>query len=557
MRSAVHLAAEVGARLVVGSLLLGALPAKQKRSRRGRGRGGPVKVPTCRVLRLVLGDQLDAEHSWFRSTDPDVLYVIAELHQEATYVRHHVQKIAAFFAAMAAFADALQKKGHRVRHLDLDETAAFADLPALLDRLIDASGAERFEYQRPDEYRLARQLAGYADDCAVEVRRFESEHFLVPFGEIPQWFPEGRQHRMEHFYRKLRRRLGILVDDEGRPEGGRWNYDADNRKKLPADEPLPEPLRFDNAVAEILERIARHDIPVIGAAPGETLDWPVDRSQSLRLLAHFTRHALARFGPYQDALTARDWLLFHSRLSFSLNSKMLSPAEVVEAALARWRERPDALPLSSVEGFVRQVLGWREFVRGVYWTHMPDYAGLNHFGNDRPLPGFFWTGETDMACMAQAIGQSLEHAYAHHIQRLMVTGNFALLAGIDPDAVDAWYLGIYIDAIEWVELPNTRGMSQFADGGIVGSKPYAASGNYIRKMGDHCADCRYRVDQRSGPDACPFNSLYWHFMVRHREELSGNPRIGMLYGSWDRMDAGRREAILETAEAQLENIEKL
>jgi deoxyribodipyrimidine photolyase-related protein len=547
--TAVHLAAQVGGQLGRGALLFGTLPQKPP--------VGPMKVPACRTLRLVLGDQLDRSHSWFDKVDPDTLYVIAELRQEATYVRHHVQKIVAFFAAMQAFARTLEGAGHRVLYLDLDTTAEYRDLPALLTALLAGSGADRFEYQRPDEYRLKRQLENFGQRSGLPCRCVESEHFLLAFGELPEWFPRGKKRLMEHFYRRMRRELGVLVDDQGQPEGGRWNYDRDNRARLPGDTPLPRPLNFDNLVGEFLERIRRHGIPVIGRMAGETLDWPVDRDQSLALLGHFIEHGLPDFGRYQDAMSGRDWLLFHSRLSFSMNTKMLSPREVVGAVLAAWGADPERYPLASVEGFIRQVIGWREYMRGIYWAYMPEYAGMNHFGHHRALPHYYWDGETGMACMAQAIGQSLEHAYAHHIQRLMVTGNFALLAGIDPDAVDAWYLGVYIDAIEWVEMPNARGMSQFADGGIVASKPYSASGNYIRKMGDYCQNCRYRVTERSGPDACPFNSLYWHFMLRNREELSANPRIGMLYRSWDRMDADQRDAILSTAEAHLENIERL
>jgi deoxyribodipyrimidine photolyase-related protein len=539
----------MGGPLGRGALLFGTLPTKPP--------ARPMKIPACRTLRLVLGDQLDSAHSWFHTVEPDTLYVIAELRQEATYVRHHVQKIAAFFAAMQAFARKLEGAGHRVLHLDLDTTAEYRDLPALLAALLAGSEAKRFEYQRPDEYRLLRQLEAFSGSAAIPCRCVDSEHFLLPFGDLSSWFPSGKKHLMEHFYRRMRRELGVLVDDQGQPEGGRWNYDSENRARLPEDQPLPEPLSLHNSVEVFLERIRRHGVPVIGRMSGDTLDWPLDRDQSLALLDHFITHGLADFGRFQDAMSGRDWLLFHSRLSFSMNTKMVSPREVVDAVLGAWRAEPDRYPLASVEGFVRQVIGWREYMRGIYWAYMPEYAQRNHFGHQRPLPHYYWDGDTGMACMAHAIGQSLDHAYAHHIQRLMVTGNFALLAGIDPNAVDAWYLGIYVDAIEWVELPNTRGMSQFADGGIVASKPYSASGNYVRKMSDYCGGCRYRVNQRSGEDSCPFNSLYWHFMVRNRETLAANPRIGMIYRSWDRMDTDKRDAIMSTAEARLANIEQL
>ena len=362
---------------------------------------------------------------------------------------------------------------------------------------------------------------------------------------------------MEYFYRRMRRRLGILVDRDGKPEGGRWNFDKENRHRLPADRPLPARLEFRNPVGRILDRSARHGISTIGRIEGRHSPWPANRRQSLQLLDSFVRDGLPEFGRYQDAMTGRDWSLFHSRLSFSMNTKMLSPREVVAAAVAAWQADPGRIPLASLEGFVRQIIGWREFVRGIYWSHMPGYASANHFGHDRPLPGFYWDGRTRMACMAQAIGQSLDHAYAHHIQRLMVTGNFALLAGLDPVELDEWYLGIYIDAIEWVELPNTRGMSQFADGGVMGSKPYCASGSYINRMSDHCGDCAYDVKSRSGDRSCPFNSLYWHFMHRNRESLAANPRMAVLFRNWDRMAEERRLAILETAQRRLDHLGNL
>ena len=379
----------------------------------------------------------------------------------------------------------------------------------------------------------------------------------MPFDALDAYLPAGKQPRMEHFYRRIRRESGWLMDADGQPTGGRWNFDAENRKAMPAGVQPPAPRLFDNPLCDARARLERHGIRTIGRLAGDSLTWPVDRQQSLQLLEDFVERLLPEFGPYQDALTDRGWSLFHSRLSFSLNVKLLSPREVVEAVLEAWRAQPERYPLACVEGFVRQVIGWREFMRGIYWTRMPAYAGLNELDHQRPLPAFYWTGETRMACMAQAIGQSLEHAYAHHIQRLMVTGNFALLAGVHPDQVDEWYLGIYIDALHWVELPNTRGMSQFADGGVVASKPYVSSGNYLNKMGDHCANCHYDVKKRTGERACPFNALYWHFMHRHQARLERNPRIGMVYRSWARMEPATRSALLEHAERMLESIDTL
>ncbi|NVD08534.1 cryptochrome/photolyase family protein [Vibrio sp. JPW-9-11-11] len=509
-------------------------------------------------IRLILGDQLDSNHSWFQQVDDSVLYLIAELPQEASYTRHHVQKVCAFFAAMEQFARQLCEQGHQVVHLTLDETCEFSHLPSLLEHYIARTGASRLEYQRPDEYRLCQQLSQlFIPDC--EVVLVESEHFLLPFAELHDYFSPGKHVMMEHFYRKMRRRFNLLME-QGKPVGGKWNYDANNRNKLKAAdiENLPEPLLFATDVSSIVERIARHRIATIGRAENNLI-WPVNRNQSLSLLAHFCQVCLPLFGRFQDAMTEQHrakWSLYHSRLSFSINSKMLHPREVVEAVLSAYANNP-TVDIAQVEGFVRQIIGWREYIRAVYWVNMPNYASLNHLTAKRALPDYFWSGETKMACLHQAIGQSLEYAYAHHIQRLMVTGNFCLISEIDPDQVDSWYLGIYIDAIEWVEMPNTRGMALFADGGIVGTKPYAASGAYINRMSDYCKKCHYQVKTKSGEGACPINSLYWRFMIKHRDRLAANPRIGMIYRTWDKMDSQAQQAVLDTAQHYLDHIEQL
>ena len=509
-------------------------------------------------LRLILGDQLNASHSWYRAQDDGVLYLIAELHQEASYVRHHVQKVCAFFAAIESFANALKAAGHQVKHLTLDDTASFTDLNALITALCAEHSIEQFEYQQPDEYRLAEQLKTL--ELGIPLSCWDSEHFLLQQEELTSYIKVGKHNRMESFYRKLRKRFDILMDGP-EPLGERWNFDGENRNKLKAAdlEKIPQPLLFSNPVSSYLERIQRHNIDTLGSATEELL-WPVNRQQSLQLLDFFCEHCLPNFGRFQDAMTKHGesrWSLYHSRISFALNSKILHPMQVIDAAIKRFEEPGSGVDLAQVEGFVRQILGWREYVRAVYWVNMPDYGERNTFEANRDLPEYFWNGETKMACMKQAIDQSLEYAYAHHIQRLMVTGNFAMLAGIDPDQVDNWYLGIYIDAIEWVEMPNTRGMSQFADGGLIATKPYAASGSYINKMSDYCKDCHYSVKERFTEDACPFNSLYWHFMQRHSERFSRNPRTAMAYRTWDKMDIEVKQALLERADYCLSNLDQL
>lgn len=510
------------------------------------------------TLRFILGDQLNISHSWFDKQDPGVLYILAEIHDEATYTHHHIQKICAFFDAMAKFSQELQLAGHNTVLLTLDDTAGLPNFPSVVSHLVNHYRPLNVEFQRPDEYRLLQQFQSIQIPD-VEISLVDSEHFLLDFEQIEQNFPRAKHVKMEFFYRRMRKRYSILMEHD-KPVGGKWNYDINNRKKIPknAITQVPDPMLFSHNVTEIRSRLQRHNISTIGELEGELL-WPTNRGESLKLLQHFCENCLPNFGRYQDAMTEdspNGWSLYHCRLSFSLNAKLLHPREVIEAAIEAY-EQNQAIDLSQIEGFVRQILGWREYIRGVYWANMPDYKHLNALTGQKSLPNFFWNGDTKMSCMRAAIGQSLKYSYAHHIQRLMVTGNFCLLAGIDPDEVDAWYLGIYIDAIEWVEMPNTRGMALFADGGIVGTKPYAASGSYINRMSDYCKGCHYDVKQRIGCDACPFNSLYWNFMNKYRDKIATNPRVGMIYRSWDALDDQQQSEVIAHAQFILSNIESL
>ncbi|WLD58172.1 cryptochrome/photolyase family protein [Salinispirillum sp. LH 10-3-1] len=504
-------------------------------------------------VRLILGDQLNAAHSWFRVIDPNVLYVMAELRQETDYAQHHIQKVLAFFASMRQFAAALQKAGHRVRYDSLDDTAAVSNMTEWLAVVLQEEQAHAFRYQAPDEYRLTAQLRAYGTTLALPVAMDDSEHFLTP-RDAWNRYPN---HRMEFFYRALRKEYRVLLTPDGKPEGERWNFDAENRQRWPKGKVPPEPLTFAHDVRAIKDLLQRHGVKTVGSVNAEALLWPITRRESRALLDWFIQHALPEFGAYQDAMTDAGWSLMHSRLSFSLNTKMLHPLEVIRAVEAAWRAEPERISLAQVEGFIRQILGWREYVRALYWQHMPDYAQHNTLNAQRALPRYYWDGDTKMACMAHSIQQSLDFAYAHHIQRLMITGNFALLAGVHPDMVDAWYLGIYIDAIEWVEMPNTRGMSQYADGGVIASKPYAASGQYIKKMSDYCTGCYYDVKARSGVGSCPFNSLYWSFIERHRARFSENIRMKLVYANWDRQAESQRSAILATASQYLNDLDAL
>lgn len=511
------------------------------------------------TLRLVLGDQLNAGHSWYRDKDPGILYLVAELRQETDYIRHHVQKICAFFAAMRDFADALASSGKSVRYLSLDDTAEYHDLADLIGSIIQQEQIQKFQYQRPDEYRLLKQCRemSWPD---VEVSEFDTEHFLLPFDEIEKEIKPGKSAKMEFFYRRMRKRYDILMAGD-QPAGGQWNYDQQNRNPITDKDYdlIPRPLMFRNSVAEILARLDRHKVDYFGEVH-DPLPWPVNRKQARRLLKHFCTHCLPDFGRYQDAMTTGSkyhWSLFHSRLSFALNTKMLSPLTVIDAAIDYYHQHQSEIDIAQIEGFVRQILGWREYIRGIYWANMPKYSKLNALKARRRLPSFFWSGETRMSCMRHAIGQSLEYAYAHHIQRLMITGNFCLLAGIDPRQVDGWYLGIYIDAIEWVEMPNTRGMTQYADDGLVASKPYAASGAYVNRMSNYCRQCEYNVKKKVGEDACPLNSMYWHFITRHADRFRSNGRMQMVYRNLDKMETSMLTQVMERAEWCLDHLDEL
>ncbi|MCG6893593.1 MAG: cryptochrome/photolyase family protein [Desulfobacteraceae bacterium] len=510
-----------------------------------------------KTLRLILGDQLNPNHSWFQEVRDDRVYALMEVRQETDYVRHHIQKVTGFFAAMRAFSRELARLGHRVRYLRLDDPDNEQCFEDNLRRWIQRDGITRLQYLLPDEYRLDRQLQEMGSRLPVPVSAEDTEHFLTRRSDVKRLFEGKKRYLMETFYRHMRKKHDILME-EGKPEGGKWNYDRSNRNRYDGTVPLPPPKVFANAVDDIVETIQKCGVKTFGDIEPERFVWPVNRAQAIEQLEEFVESRLPHFGTYQDAMTSESGSLFHSRLSFALNTKMLHPVEVVEAAVAASRGASGTeAAIEQVEGFVRQILGWREFVRGVYWAHMPEYERLNHLGHKAALPRYYWTADTRMACMRAAIAQTLKTAYAHHIQRLMVTGNFALLAGVHPDEVDAWYLGVYIDAVQWVEIVNTRGMSQYADGGIVATKPYVSSANYLRKMSDYCDDCRYDPGKKTGGDACPFNSLYWDFLHRNRDRLEKNPRMAMMYRTWDRMKEDARKALLKQAKHYRDRIDDL
>lgn len=513
------------------------------------------------TVRLILGDQLNAAHSWFRTKDERIHYVMMEVRSETDYVRHHAQKVLGIFAAMRGFAKALQHAGHQVTYLSLDDPNNQPSFAQNIRALLSKHQATAFEWQQADEFRLHQHLHQLADELrqheGIRCQEHSSEHFLCDRDALIEQFSE-KVPRMEYFYRDMRRRHRILVDDADQPEGGKWNYDAQNRKKWKGQPPAIDWPSLSHDVQNLWHMIQSEGVQTLGEPMADALPWPITRTQAKQWLTHFIDHLLPHFGDYQDAMSVHHRTLFHSGLSFALNIKMLHPNEVIHAAWQAY-QRGHA-PLAATEGFIRQILGWREFVRGVYWSRMPEYADTNALGANRPLPAWYWSGETKMQCLHQAISQSLQTAYAHHIQRLMVTGAFALMAGCHPDEVDAWYLGIYVDAFEWVEMPNTRGMSQFGDGGVIASKPYCGSAGYMHKQSDYCQHCHYDRKKRHGDNgkpACPLNSLYWHFMQRHLPRFSQNHRMSMALASFKKMDEAEQQATLNQAETYLANMDSL
>jgi deoxyribodipyrimidine photolyase-related protein len=501
-----------------------------------------------RNLVLVLGDQLDRGSAAFDGFDPaaDAVLMI-ETASEAKHVWSHKARIAIFLSAMRHFRDALKKERIPVDYRRLEDEENTGDLASELEAAVRRLHPRRLVTVEPGEWRVMNLIETAARKLGVEIDIRPDRSFFCP-REVFESHAKGRkQLRMEFFYREMRRRTGTLLD-AGKPAGGKWNYDAENRgsfgKAGPGELPLPPAFAPDALTRRVIrlvnERFAGH--------PGATdsFDWPVTPEHAAAALEDFVSHRLPVFGAYQDAMWTGEPFLYHSLLSPALNLKLLDPRKAVAAAEKAWRK--GRAPLASVEGFVRQILGWREFVRGVYWRFMPEYIERNALGAKLPLPGFYWTADTDMACLRAVIGQTLDHGYAHHIQRLMVTGLFALLLGVNPIEVHRWYLAVYVDAVEWVELPNTLGMSQYADGGVMASKPYAATGKYIRRMSNYCDGCRYDPAGRTGETACPFTTLYWDFLLRHEKALARNQRMRLQVRNLERLGTGERRSLQRRAE---------
>lgn len=496
-----------------------------------------------RHLVLILGDQLDADALALADFDPaqDALWM-AEVAEESTHIPSSKQRTALFLSAMRHFAAEQRALGRTVLYTLLDAAANTGTLAGELTRTLTQIQPQKLVLTAPGDWRVLKALQAVAREHELPLELKDDTHFITTVREFAAHAHGRKQLRLEYFYREVRRKTGLLMQGKD-PIGGQWNFDADNRGAFPASGPekVPPPLRFapdaitQDVIALVQQRFANN--------PG-TLDsfaWPVNRAQALEALAAFIKQRLPLFGQYQDAMWQGEVWLYHSHLSAALNLKLLHPLEVARAAEQAYH-RGEA-PLEAVEGFIRQVIGWREYVRGIYWTQMPEYIAKNALQAEHPLPAVYWSGESEMACMRDAVQQTLAHGYAHHIQRLMVTGLYALLFGARPQEVHAWYLGVYVDAVEWVELPNTLGMSQFADGGLMASKPYAATGKYIQRMSNYCKGCRYKPDLRTGPDACPMTTLYWDFLLRHETLLAQNPRMVMQVRNLQRISDAEKDAI--------------
>lgn len=504
------------------------------------------------VLRLILGDQLGTDISSLQDADAgkDII-LLCEVMEESTYVKHHKKKIAFLFSAMRHFAEELKGKGFHVDYIKLDDKNNSGSFAGEVTRAVKRHDVKQVVVTEPGEYRVLQSMKAWEDDLGVEVEIREDDRFLCSHAEFRTWAKGRKALRMEYFYREMRKKYDVLMEGD-HPVGGKWNLDAENRKppKAGMDIPKTYSAKTDAITDEVIKLVADRFDDHFGDL--EPFYFAVTRDQALYALDKFVDERLAKFGDYQDAMVEGEPWMYHSHISFYINCGLLNAREVITKAVEAYEQ--NNAPLNAVEGFVRQIMGWREYVRGIYWLNMPGYEKENGLNARRKLPAFYWTGKTDMNCLKQCVKETKEHAYAHHIQRLMVLGNFALLAGIKPEEVNEWYLIVYADAYEWVEMPNVTGMILYADGGYLASKPYAAGGNYINKMSDYCGNCRYKVQEKHGENACPFNYLYWDFLMRNRTKLEGNHRVGMMYKTLDRMSAEKRQAYAKDAQRFLDSL---
>ncbi len=497
-------------------------------------------------LCFILGDQLSESLSSLAAIDKhkDLIF-LCEVTEEATYVAHHPKKIAFLFSAMRHFAQLLTGLGYRVRYTEYDDVDNAGCFEAELCRAIDEEKILEVHVTFPGEWRVLQKMERLKKELLIPLIIHEDTRFLCSIDEFNCWAKDKKQLRMEYFYRMMRQKHHLLTDTRGKPVGGTWNYDKQNRKNANHIKTFPGRLThpIDEVTSAVLSLVEKNFSHHFGQL--YPFNFAVTREQALCEANDFIEHCLVYFGDYQDAMRSNEANLYHSKLSFYLNAGLLLPLELCCIAEEAFKNK--LAPLNAVEGFIRQILGWREYVRGIYWLMMPDYANKNYFNSSRPLPSLYWGQDTRMFCIKEVVRQTKTEAYSHHIQRLMITGNFALLAGLNPKDVCEWYLAVYADAFEWVELPNTLGMALYADGGVMASKPYAASGKYIQKMSNFCKSCTYDPRHIVGEHACPFNSLYWNFIDQHQDTLKINPRLHYAYLNWNKMDQEKKKNILDKA----------
>jgi deoxyribodipyrimidine photolyase-related protein len=496
-----------------------------------------------RNLVIVLGDQLDATSAAFDGFDPHTDAILQmEVREEATYIRQHKKRLVYFFSAMRHFRDEQRANGRQVFYSLIDDPQNTGTLAGEVQRWGAELTPKTMIVVEPGDWRLRQQL----QSLNLNIVFREDRHFICSHEAFAAFTSHHPHYVLETFYRAMRLKHDILLDADRQPMGGRWNFDKDNRAKLNPKKGslLAQKLRFESD--EITQDVIRLVERLFPNSPGTLahFDMPVTRAQALAALDDFVLHRLPEFGRYQDAMLGGEPFLFHSMLSGPLNLHLLNPHEVIAAAIAN----PSQAPLNSVEGFVRQILGWREFVRATYWRLMPGYAQENALNAALPVPSFYWTGQTEMRCLSEAIQHTLDHAYAHHIERLMVLGLFCLLLGVRPYAVHEWHMSMFWDAIDWVSLPNTLGMSQYGDGGRMATKPYVASGQYINRMSNHCSSCRYDPKAALGEAACPFTTLFWDFLARHQTKFAKNPRMNYVYANLARKEPGEVTAIRRQAD---------
>ncbi|MFW5805927.1 MAG: cryptochrome/photolyase family protein [Bacteroidales bacterium] len=507
-------------------------------------------------LRLILCDQLNPNHSWFSNQDNNIRYLMMEIKPKPGHVKQHKQKLLARFASMQIFANELKKEGHNIRYIHLNDPDNEHNIGWNILNIIEQNRITAFEYQEPDNYDTDVELQHFCEGLDIPTTMVSSEHFLTERSELAKFFAGKKQPRIDNYYKHLRKKHQVLMYENGEPYGGKWIYLKENIEALPRKISSPAPLMFHHDLTSVEETLDASGIECIGKAGAGDFNWPLTRSEALEQLDYFIDKLLPEYGKYQNSMSVQSHTLYHSRLSFALNQKMLNPGEIVEKACNVYKYNQKNISLPQIEAFIRNLIGFREYMRGIYWQNMPGYRHKNHFFAERRLPDFFRDGNTDMNCLKQVITQSLDKGWIHHNQRLAIAGNFLLLSGVHPDEADIWFSSMFVDAREWIQLPNTRGLSQFADAGITVTKPYAFSANFISKVSDYCKFCSYNKSKKLSKDACPLNALYWHFYHRNRKRLSWIRRTRKIYETWDNMETKTQQAYLNKADGFLKTLDK-